>query len=186
MCQTGTRTKSSASGLFIGCDSSSAGLVLQSLSTDVYQNLALEDWIDANVDLQNCSILLLWKNQSAVVIGRHQNPWTECNLPTMRTLGIPLARRRSGGGTVYHDLGNLNLTFFTSKKAYNRKRNLKVITEALRQVRPGLDVQATGRFDILLNGHYKISGNVQRCERFIHDLCFSNELCCCLQELHPD
>lgn len=163
-CQTGShpvRSSSSCSGLFVPADGSSTGLVLQSHSTNVYQNLALEDWIDTNVDLQERSILLLWRNRPAVVIGRHQNPWTECNLSAMRRAGIPLARRRSGGGTVFHDLGNLNLTFFTSKKGYDRKRNLKVITEALRRVRPGLDVQATDRFDILLNGHYKISGTVQ-------------------------
>ncbi|XP_026218661.1 lipoyltransferase 1, mitochondrial [Anabas testudineus] len=167
-CHTGShpaRTSSSSSGLFMSSDSCNAGLVLQSRSTDVYQNLALEDWIDANVDLQQRSILLLWRNRPAVVIGRHQNPWSECNLPAMRRAGIPLARRRSGGGTVFHDLGNLNLTFFTSKKAYDRKRNLKVITEALRQVRPGLDVQATDRFDILLNRHYKISGTASRLSR---------------------
>lgn len=144
-------------------DSDSAGLVLQSQCTDVYQNLALEDWIDSSVDLQERSVLLLWRNQPAVVIGRHQNPWTECNLPAMRAAGIPLARRRSGGGTVYHDLGNLNLTFFASKKAYDRKRNLKVVTETLRRLEPGLDVQATDRFDILLNGRYKISGRSSYC-----------------------
>lgn len=158
------RNSSSSSGLTMAPDSSSAGLVLQSQSTDVHQNLALEDWIDGNVDLQQRSILLLWRNCPAVVIGRHQNPWTECNLLAMRRAGIPLARRRSGGGTVFHDLGNLNLTFFTSKKAYDRKRNLKVITEALRRVRPRLDVQATDRFDILLNG-YKISGTASRLSR---------------------
>ncbi len=153
------RTSStSSSGLVTGSDGSGAGLVLRSQSTDVYQNLALEDWIDANVDLQQRSILLLWRNRPAVVIGRHQNPWTECNLQAMRRAEIPLARRRSGGGTVFHDLGNLNLTFFTSKKGYDRQRNLKVITEALRRICPGLDVQATDRFDILLNGHLKISG----------------------------
>lgn len=135
-----------------------AGLVLCSRSTDVYQNLALEDWIDANVDLHKRSVLLLWRNRPAVVVGRHQNPWTECSLPAMREAGIPLARRRSGGGTVYHDLGNLNMTFFTSKKAYDRQRNLKVVTDALQLLQPGLDVRATDRFDILLNGHLKISG----------------------------
>uniref|UniRef100_A0A3B5MS81 BPL/LPL catalytic domain-containing protein n=1 Tax=Xiphophorus couchianus TaxID=32473 RepID=A0A3B5MS81_9TELE len=141
------------------------GLVLQSQSTDVFQNLALEDWIDAHVDLQQRSILLLWRNRPTVVIGRHQNPWAECNLPAMRSAQVPVARRRSGGGTVYHDLGNLNLTFFASKKAYDRRRNLKVVTDALRRVRPQLDIQATDRLDILLNGRYKISGTASRLSR---------------------
>ncbi|XP_023151464.1 lipoyltransferase 1, mitochondrial [Amphiprion ocellaris] len=146
-------------------DSSSPGLVLQSRSTDVHQNLALEDWIDANVDLQRCGVLLLWRNRPAVVIGRHQNPWAECDLRAMRKAGVALARRRSGGGTVFHDLGNLNLTFFASKKAYDRRRNLKVVTEALRNLRPELDVQATERLDIVLDGRYKISGTASRLSR---------------------
>lgn len=156
--RTGTQQARTGSGCPF-TDPSGPGLVLQSRSTDVFQNLALEDWIDANVDLQRRSVLLLWRNRPAVVIGRHQNPWAECDLAAMTRRGAPLARRRSGGGTVYHDLGNLNLTFFASKKAYDRRRNLKVVTEALRRLRPQLDVQATDRLDILLNGHYKISGN---------------------------
>ena len=155
----GCRTFSqSARSTSTSISSSDGGLVLQSRSTDVYQNLALEDWIEANVDLQQRSVLLLWRNQPAVVIGRHQNPWSECNLPAMRRAGIPLARRRSGGGTVFHDLGNLNLTFFTSKKAYDRQRNLRVVTDTLRRIRPELDVHATDRLDIVLNGRFKISG----------------------------
>lgn len=181
---------SSASSLVVASDGSGAGLVLRSQATDVYQNLALEDWIDANVDLQHRSILLLWRNRPAVVIGRHQNPWTECNLPAMRRAGIPLARRRSGGGTVFHDLGNLNLTFFTSKKAYDRQRNLKVVTEALRRLRPGLDVRATDRFDILLNGHLKISGREAGSDkRFPECTAAETSRCCscvCLQAAPPD
>ncbi|XP_073318482.1 lipoyl amidotransferase LIPT1, mitochondrial isoform X2 [Pagrus major] len=162
----GCRTFSqSARSSSTSISSSDGGLVLRSRSTDVYQNLALEDWIEANVDLQQRSILLLWRNRPCVVIGRHQNPWSECNLPAMRRAGIPLARRRSGGGTVFHDLGNLNLTFFTSKKAYDRQRNLKVVTDALRRIRPELDVHATDRLDIVLNGRFKISGSASRLSR---------------------
>lgn len=174
-CRTSSQSVRTSSTSIRDLFSSDSGLILHSRSTDVYQNLALEDWIDSNVDLQQRGVLLLWRNRPAVVIGRHQNPWTECNLSVMSSAGIPLARRRSGGGTVFHDLGNLNLTFFTSKNAYDRQRNLRVITEALRRIRPELDVRATDRFDILLNGHLKISGSVgtRRSGRTPLDLLFS-------------
>ncbi|TNN40275.1 Lipoyltransferase 1, mitochondrial [Liparis tanakae] len=161
--QTGSCCSSSSSSC--SSFSSSGGLVLRSRSTDVFLNLALEDWIDAHVDLERRGLLLLWSNRPAVVIGRHQNPWSECHLAAMRSAGVPLARRRSGGGTVFHDLGNLNLTFFSSKKAYDRRRNLEVITGALRRLRPRLAVHATERFDILLDGHFKISGSASRLSR---------------------
>ncbi|XP_065121492.1 lipoyl amidotransferase LIPT1, mitochondrial-like [Paramisgurnus dabryanus] len=156
------RQKSSLATFF---DEMGKCLIIKSASTGVFENLALEDWIHDHVDLQNRSILLFWRNSPAVVIGRHQNPWQECNLPLMRRLGIPLARRRSGGGTVFHDLGNINMTFFTSKKKYDRHRNLTVVTDALKQLRPNLDVNATNRFDILLKGHYKISGTAAKLGR---------------------
>ncbi|XP_077462536.1 lipoyl amidotransferase LIPT1, mitochondrial [Stigmatopora argus] len=146
-------------------NSSKGALVLFSQSTDVHENLSLEEWIEANVDLNQRNVLLLWRNTPAVVIGRHQNPWKECNLSLIKRSGISLARRQSGGGTVFHDLGNLNLTFFASKKAYDRQRNLKVITGALNCLRPGLEVKATERFDIFLKGHYKITGSASRISR---------------------
>ncbi|XP_056157198.1 lipoyltransferase 1, mitochondrial [Lampris incognitus] len=108
---------------------------------------------------------MLWRNGPAVVIGRHQNPWQECDLRLMRSRGVPLARRRSGGGTVFHDQGNVNLTFFTSKKNYDRQRNLRVVTTALQSLRPELDIRATDRLDILLNGRYKISGTAAKLGR---------------------
>uniref|UniRef100_A0A8D0E952 Lipoyl amidotransferase LIPT1, mitochondrial n=1 Tax=Salvator merianae TaxID=96440 RepID=A0A8D0E952_SALMN len=138
------------------------GLILQSVSQDVYQNLALEDWIHDNIDLENRQVLLLWRNSSTVVIGRHQNPWQECNLRLMRQKSIKLARRKSGGGTVYHDPGNINLTFFTTRKRYERMENLKLVVRALKTLRPKLDVQATERYDLLLNRIFKISGTAAK------------------------
>ena len=60
------------------------------------------------------------------MIGRHQNPWTESNVPYLRENGINLARRNSGGGTVYHDMGNLNCTFFTRRSRYMGSKNRKI------------------------------------------------------------
>ncbi|XP_006870813.1 PREDICTED: lipoyltransferase 1, mitochondrial [Chrysochloris asiatica] len=141
------------------------GLILQSISNDVYQNLAVEDWIHDHMNLEGNPILFLWRNSPSVVIGRHQNPWQECNLNLMRKEGVKLARRRSGGGTVYHDMGNINLTFFTTKSKYDRMENLKLIVQALNTVQPQLDVQATKRFDLLLDGQFKISGTASKIGR---------------------
>ncbi|XP_056411925.1 lipoyltransferase 1, mitochondrial [Hyla sarda] len=143
------------------------GLILQSTSINVYENLAVEDWIHDHMDLEQKNVLFLWKNSPTVVIGRHQNPWKECNLHLMREKGICLARRRSGGGTVFHDLGNINLTFFTSKKKYDRMENLHLVIRALKSLEPYLDVQATKRYDLLLDGKYKISGTAAKLGRTV-------------------
>ncbi|XP_069706076.1 lipoyl amidotransferase LIPT1, mitochondrial [Phaenicophaeus curvirostris] len=143
----------------------SGGFIIQSVSNDVYQNLAVEDWIHDHMDLENQQVLFLWRNSPAVVIGRHQNPWQECNLRLMRQKNIKLARRRSGGGTVYHDLGNINLTFFTTRKKYERMANLKLVVKALKALRPQLEVHVTDRYDILLDRQYKISGTAAKLGR---------------------
>ncbi|KAM5228340.1 lipoyl amidotransferase LIPT1, mitochondrial [Ctenodactylus gundi] len=142
-----------------------SGVILQSVSNDVYKNLAMEDWIHDHVTLEGKPVLYIWRNAPSVVIGRHQNPWQECNLHLMREEGVKLARRRSGGGTVYHDMGNINLTFFTTKSKYDRMDNLKLIVRALNAVQPQLDVQATKRFDLLLDGQFKISGTASKIGR---------------------
>ena len=131
-------------------------LVYVSTSNSVFTNLALEDWIYSNIDFKDTNLLLLWRNYPTVVIGRHQNPWAECNLRGLESQNVSLARRRSGGGTVYHDMGNLNCTFFTSKKRYNREKNLQFIAKTLRKCW-NLDVSISDRDDLLLESKYKVS-----------------------------
>ena len=122
---------------------------------NIYYNLALEDWLYKNGNFDNGELLLLWRNQPCIVIGRHQNVWAECHVLGALGRGVDIARRRSGGGTVYHDLGNLNCTFFTSRKNYNRKQNLEVVAQALHN-RWRLNVRLSERDDLVLDDHFKV------------------------------
>ncbi|XP_043253923.1 lipoyltransferase 1, mitochondrial isoform X1 [Colletes gigas] len=133
--------------------------VFISQSTDVFTNLALEDWFYRNHNFTNHHLLLLWRNDPCVVIGRHQNPWIEHNAQVAEKRGIALARRNSGGGTVYHDTGNLNLSFFTPRERYDRKYNLGIITRALYR-EWGVKADVNKREDIVVHGEYKVSCNV--------------------------
>lgn len=130
--------------------------VFISQSNDIFTNLALEDWLYRNFDFTNHHVMLLWRNAPCVVIGRHQNPWLEANFGPLNDLGIEVARRNSGGGTVYHDKGNLNLTFFTPRERYNRKQNLELISSALHR-EWGLKTEINNREDIVIDGMYKVS-----------------------------
>ncbi|XP_071441008.1 lipoyl amidotransferase LIPT1, mitochondrial isoform X2 [Hetaerina americana] len=135
--------------------------VFISQSSDIFTNLALEDWIYRHFDFSNHHVLLLWRNSPCVVVGRHQNPWAEANVSRLSEAGIPIARRNSGGGTVYHDGGNLNLTFFTPRGRYNRRSNLELICRALNS-EFGIRTAVSPREDILLEGDYKISGTAAK------------------------
>lgn len=139
-------------------------VVFISQSTDVYANLAFEDWLYRNWTFDRRQILFLWRNSPCVVIGRHQNPYVEANLPYLESARVPVVRRNSGGGTVYHDEGNLNLTFFTERNRYNRKENLEVICRAL-QEDFGIDAQANERDDVIVNDMYKVSGSAAKLGR---------------------
>jgi len=129
--------------------------VFLSESTDPWFNLATEDWIFHDMD-PSFQVLFLWRNEDTVVIGRFQNPWTECDVDRMEKDSIKLARRQSGGGAVFHDLGNTNFTFLSGAGEYDKKRNNRIITDAL--ARFGISAESTGRNDILVEGR-KVSGS---------------------------
>lgn len=124
--------------------------VFISQSYDIFTNLALEDWFYRNFDFTNHHVLMLWANDPCVVIGRHQNPFLEANISKLQQAGIALARRNSGGGTVYHDRGNMNMTFFTPRERYNRTYNLNIITRALFR-EWGIKADISKRDDIMLS-----------------------------------
>lgn len=138
--------------------------VFMSQSTDIYTNLALEDWMYRNMDFTNHHVMMVWRNEPCVVIGRHQNPWLEANIPLLSEREIALARRNSGGGTVYHDRGNLNVTFFTPRERYDRKYNLELIKRALFR---GFGIKSVinERQDIIIRDKYKVSGTAAKLGR---------------------
>ncbi|XP_037024784.1 lipoyltransferase 1, mitochondrial [Bradysia coprophila] len=137
--------------------------VFISQSYDVFTNLALEDWIYRNYDFTNHHILMLWANDPCVVVGRHQNPFSEANVSNLMNKGVELARRNSGGGAVFHDRGNLNCTFFTNRDRYNRSYNLNILTRALfREF--AIKTEVSDRDDITLMGK-KISGTAAKLGR---------------------
>ncbi len=126
---------------------------------DPWFNLATEDWI-FNDMCPETHVLFLWRNQDTVVIGRFQNPWTECHTEKMDRDGIKLARRQSGGGAVFQDLGNTNFTFFSGQEGFCRERNNRIITKAIGRF--GIKAYTSGRNDILVDadgGPRKISGS---------------------------
>ncbi len=123
--------------------------------TNPYKNLGLEEYLLDNVGDKEC-ILYLWQNENTVVVGRNQNPWKECKVAKLEEEDGHLVRRLSGGGAVYHDLGNLNFTFLVSKENYDVEKQLNVILKAVNQL--GIAAKKDGRNDIIVDGK-KFSGN---------------------------
>lgn len=124
-------------------------------SLNPYHNLALEELLAKDIELEQAG-LYLWQNADTVVIGKHQNAFSECDYQSMKEDSISLARRKTGGGAVFHDEKNLNFTFINRKEDYDLKRNQSIICKAMQEF--GLNCEISGRNDITLNNK-KFSGN---------------------------
>lgn len=127
---------------------------LLNTSTDPYFNMAFDSYVLENTDFEG---VYLWQNAPSVILGLNQSIYAEVNLPYLREHGILPVRRVSGGGAVYHDLGNVNYTFVGSGAWV--ASGPSVIAAALRSM--GVPADVTGRNDILVDGR-KCSGYAKR------------------------
>jgi len=137
-------------------------LCIQDKRTDPYFNLAAEEYVLKNFS-EDC--FMLWRNAPSIIVGKHQNTLAEINLDYVQANDIRVVRRLSGGGAVFHDLGNLNFTFIVSGedgKLVDFRKFTKPILEVLQE----LDVEARfeGRNDLTING-LKFSGNAEHVYR---------------------
>ncbi len=128
-------------------------------SYDPYFNLALEEYLVKSWN-DSKSIFILWQNKPAVIVGRNQNTLEEVNQSYLEQAEIALVRRMSGGGAVYHDLGNLNYTLVVNENHHfaNFHHFTSPVIKALERI--GVRAENSGRNDITIKG-YKFSGNAQ-------------------------
>ncbi|MCT8394943.1 lipoate--protein ligase [Weissella soli] len=131
------------------------------LGTDAYTNIAMDSWLLYNLKL-NEPVFSLWQDAPSVIIGRNQNTFAEINQDYIDQHDIPVVRRMSGGGAVYHDLGNICFTFFvpvSSSGEVNFKQFVQPMYDALHSL--GIQAEISGRNDLEIDGK-KVSGNAQR------------------------
>lgn len=127
-------------------------------NTDPYFNLASEQYL---LDTEDDDVFMLWRNRPSVIIGRNQNAYAEINRKFVTDNNIAVVRRLTGGGAVFHDLGNINFTFITKKgkgDALDFVRFCQPVINALRAL--GVPAELSGRNDMTANGR-KFSGNAQ-------------------------
>lgn len=123
--------------------------------TDPYINLATEEYLTMHAKEGEIA-LFLWQNAHTIVIGRNQNPWRECNVEKIKEDNVYLSRRMSGGGAVYHDMGNLNFTFIARDDLYDIRKQTDTILLACKLL--GINAVRTGRNDLVVN-EQKFSGH---------------------------
>lgn len=149
-------------------------ICLYNPSTDPYFNLAAEEYLLKN---KKEEIFMLWRNAPAIIVGRFQNTLAEINLDYVKANNIKVVRRLTGGGAVFHDLGNLNYTFIANNTQGDFRTYTAPILKALQNL--GVEAQFEGRNDLTINGQ-KISGNAEcvHAGRMLHHgtLLFSAEM----------
>ena len=152
-------------------------LIINRKSSNPYFNLAAEEYLVKNID-EPC--FMLWQNSPSVIIGKHQNPLKEVNLEFCRKNNIPIIRRISGGGTVYHDLGNINYSFIDFGKReslVNFAKYSHPIIDLLQKF--GINAYLDGKSDLKIDG-LKFSGNASHVykNRVLHHgtLLFNSDL----------
>ena len=133
-----------------------ANYFVQTYTWNPWWNLAVEKYLADRV-CEGDVVLYLWQNERTVVIGRNQNALRECHAKLLEEEGGCLARRTTGGGAVYHDLGNLCFTFAASPEVYDLDRQLRTIQAACRRF--GVETKFSGRNDIITEDGFKFSGN---------------------------
>ena len=140
---------------------------LETHSQNPYYNLAFEEYVLCH--RTQGDYLLLWQNDNTIVVGQNQNTEAEINRAFVEQHHINVVRRSTGGGAVYHDLGNLNYSFITDvgDDGISIRRFTEPVVAALRSL--GLNAEASGRNDILVEGR-KVSGTAQRLwgDRILH------------------
>lgn len=131
-------------------------LIIRRSQTDPYFNLATEEYVLKEIEDDS---FMLWRNEPSIIVGKHQNTLAEINADYVKNTGIKVVRRLSGGGAVFHDLGNINFTF-TMKGEDVNLINFKKYTEPILEVlqKLGIDARFEGRNDLTIGGK-KFSGN---------------------------
>ena len=154
-------------------------LCIKHYSTDPYFNIATDEYIFKHIQ-EDC--FMLWRNDNAIIIGKHQNANAEINTDYVKEKGIKVVRRLSGGGAVYHDLGNLNFSFTRTSDDGSDMVDFRRYTKPILEVLHDLgveDAQFEGRNDLTIGGK-KFSGNAEHVfkNKVLHHgtLLFSSEM----------